>query len=894
MSGDEEGEVEEGQLVATPGECSRTPSPDAGRNRKSKSPRIKYSTRVAPRKSRSKSPTKNRNRSRSRSVRRSKSHDGKRRPERRRSRSRSRSGSKESYRGPIIRDMRRGRGGRPFNRFNRGGPRGQYGRRDRFNDRYNRSKSRSKSRSGSPKRDNRRISPPKTGPVVHQQGKSMSPQLKGAQPSDIKSLSKAETSSFLAMLQQKKVNKLIPINIKSKNPENEGSHGFVSTFATVGQKKLHNESRGSSDDENENGTVVMRNPEMDIEGQIEEPTVEKGKEIASNGTRKRSRSRSSDQSDREKSKKKKSRKHKHKKKNKKRGKDDSDESEMDKQSKRKSGDGIDGKKEIGKSDGKERDEDEDKKKDKKRKRRRRHRSSSEESDRNKSKKKSRKSKRSRSDKRKKKKKRKSSSHSESDSSESDDGKVSKTKNSESKKKPDLSPKRKHKSPRTKDSEPQIPVAQTSVTAVRESKKNENVDSENKDDSFEFPRISKWTKALPSIEYCHNPRTLLMDPTTDILPKTKIVIPLEEEKVPKMKEQRDPKRKSGKSSSGDDPLTPSEKRSLEKKKKEEQQKMIKDEDKSNTASSSYYRPKKDSNKEECIKERESERVEKKEDKGVSGRMEEGSSSIRKSSKATEDDNYKKPHRESEDSIEEKKKKLLEKVREKKEVTKTEGNRSEKRMDISSMIGKIPKKKKSQVIDKNPVSMNSDYSYYQQTYIYNYGYDIYTAAYYAQYMMVTGGDYSQDEIKRWLESNGYKYDYSIGQEMPQLPPTDMGTQENTEQEAQPIGVVVPDVPVAAHEMYYQSPQSDSMDVDSEEEGGETPPPPLPPPPGPKITALTVTEPFSLPDGTSVPSGTKQVIVHPYSDTHPFASEFTPDAIKSKLQKQSNEESSNGFPI
>ena len=373
----------------------------------------------------------------------------------------------------------------------------------------------------------------------------------------------------------------------------------------------------------------------------------------------------------------------------------------------------------------------------------------------------------------------------------------------------------------------------------------------------------------------------------------------------MKEHREAKEKkdsTSKSKDSSDALTSSEKRSLEKKKKEEQRKMV-EEAKSNeaasVASSNYYRSKKDSTEEG--KEEQGAREDKVEEERnkAPGRLNESStssSSIRKSSKSGESEEGRKKNQEPEETIEEKKKKLLEKVREKKEVTKSDGSRTEKRVDVSSMIGKIPKKKRPTATGRDPADMNNDYSYYQQNYIYNYGYDIYTAAYYAQYMMVTSGDYSQEEIKRWLLGNGYEYDHTTGQEMPQLPPTESckeGQQTNPESDSQPIAVVVPNVPAAAHEMYYQSPQSDSMDVDSEEEGGVTPPPPPPPPPGPQITTLTVTQPFSLPDGTNVPSGTKQVIVHPYSDTHPFASEFTPDAIKSKIQnmKQLSEGNSNG---
>lgn len=867
MSSGEEGEVEEGQLVATPGDGSRTSTPGDEQNRHSKSPRMGRPFRVTTRKSRSKSPTKNRNRSRSRSVDRSKSRDGRRRGDRQGSRS----GSRDSYHGPIIRDMRRGRGGRHFKRFIRGGPRGNrgFGRRDR--DRFH-SRSRSKSWSGSPRRDRR---PPVTSserisPLLNQEEISDSQQPKGAQPSDIKNLSKAETSSFLAMLQQKKVNKLIPINIKSKNPENEGSHGFVSTFATVGQKNAsQNSSRFSADVGGEaKEDIVARDDTREVKR-----TGEQGKGSASNGTRKRSSSKSS--SDQDHSSRKKPKKHKHRKKSKKRKKNESDsESDGDKKkSKRKSGDGSDDKKDSSKDDTKRGDE---KKKDRKKKRKRRHRSSSESSEQKKSSKK--KSKKLRSEKKKKRRKRSSS---ESDSSDNqNDGK------SEGKKKAEKSSKSTLKSPLAKIEDLETPVVKSSVSSQMA-----NFNS-REDDLFEFPRsISKYTKTLPSLQYCHNPRTLLMDPSSDLPLKAKVTIPLDDPKP--TKENRDRKEKTEASNkvrdSSAETLTPSERRSLEKKKKEEQKRSVEGIPviEKSEAASNYYRSKKDSKSERGVELVEKEQ--KKDDK----KLYEERSSNKKISKSVESSNDRTKQGEPEESIEEKKKKLLEKVREKKEVVKSDGDRIQKRIDISSMIGKIPKKKGPVATIRDPINMNNDYGYYQQNYIYNYGYDVYTAAYYAQYVMVTSGDYSQEEIKRWLESNGYKYDYTTGQEMPQLPPTDTSEAMEpipSDKEGQPIAVIVPNVPAAAHEMYYQSPQSDSMDVDSDD-GGVTPPNPPPPPPEPQITTLTVTEPFSLPDGSSIPSGTKQVIVHPYSDTHPFASEFTPDAIKSKVQsiKQSNEECS-----
>ena len=81
---------------------------------------------------------------------------------------------------------------------------------------------------------------------------------------------------------------------------------------------------------------------------------------------------------------------------------------------------------------------------------------------------------------------------------------------------------------------------------------------------------------------------------------------------------------------------------------------------------------------------------------------------------------------------------------------------------------------------------------------------------------------------------------------------------------------------HQMYGQD--SDEMDVDSDD--GASPPPPPPPPIPPQITSLTVERPFCLPNGVEIPAGTKQVIVHPYSDSHPYAEHFTSESIHASL--------------
>lgn len=48
----------------------------------------------------------------------------------------------------------------------------------------------------------------------------------------------------------------------------------------------------------------------------------------------------------------------------------------------------------------------------------------------------------------------------------------------------------------------------------------------------------------------------------------------------------------------------------------------------------------------------------------------------------------------------------------------------------------------------------------------------------------------------------------------------------------------------------------------QSGRESPPPTPPPLRPRMTFLEATEPVKLPNGVTLPSGTKQIIVHPYN--------------------------------
>jgi len=66
--------------------------------------------------------------------------------------------------------------------------------------------------------------------------------------------------------------------------------------------------------------------------------------------------------------------------------------------------------------------------------------------------------------------------------------------------------------------------------------------------------------------------------------------------------------------------------------------------------------------------------------------------------------------------------------------------------------------------------------------------------------------------------------------------------------------------------------SSQNDSESECCDSPTPPPPPPARPQMTTFTSTEPISLPNGEVLPSGTKQIVVHPYQTHDP--SKFTSD--------------------
>ena len=228
----------------------------------------------------------------------------------------------------------------------------------------------------------------------------------------------------------------------------------------------------------------------------------------------------------------------------------------------------------------------------------------------------------------------------------------------------------------------------------------------------------------------------------------------------------------------------------------------------------------------------------------------------------------------------KQELLQKVAQKrKENGKPEG-KDVKLLNDKIVIGKMKQSRKpGRREDKStPLDMNQDYGWYQQHYANSYAMDPYTAAYYAQYAMVTSGDYTNPDITAWLQGYGFAYDPNNTASMPLLPPTDADANSNQ------ISVLVSDVPGAAVEQFFQpcdasqtaDTRAEEMDVESDD---DCPSPPAPPPP-PHITTLLVEQAFSLPNGQEVPAGTKQVIVHPYPESHPLSSHFTPEFVQSSV--------------
>ncbi|KAI1289782.1 hypothetical protein HDE_08932 [Halotydeus destructor] len=204
------------------------------------------------------------------------------------------------------------------------------------------------------------------------------------------------------------------------------------------------------------------------------------------------------------------------------------------------------------------------------------------------------------------------------------------------------------------------------------------------------------------------------------------------------------------------------------------------------------------------------------------------------------------------------------------------------DPKSVIGKVKMAKKSFVSKRKnkeeKPNLNSDYSWYQQYYANSYGLDAYSSAYSAYYTLVTCGDYSQKDLSEWMQQIGYtqptfydahgdvkkEWSHYLDQHHKNGPvkvDTEEGEIKDEQEEVQRlITVNVPNVPSMANEMYYinqpEATENDDMEVESD---GESLPPPGTPPLLPEITITTLTQAVTLPDGTELPAGTKQTIVH-----------------------------------
>jgi hypothetical protein len=693
-------------------------------------------------------------------------------------------------------------------------------------------------------------------------------------PEDIKNQAKADTMSFLAMLNEKKqVNKNVPNNLKSKSTAGSDmdvdagdghskSHGFVSTFASLAGR---NQGSGDEDD----GWEVVD----DAAGSSQSPNKQNATDQSQPVTGHTESERPADVRDednqqvktKDKKKKKSARKEdgkKKKRKDKKRkhtgsgsGADESDDSDHKKHRKRKrsaspatkspskvcklSDPDVNAK---GSEEKKVKKERKDKKKSK-HSRRSVSVSGGERISRKKSKKK--KSKKSSL----KKKKRKSSPSSE--SSDSDSG--SKAVTSETQEK--------HKKVKDEDK-----------SRVRRSS-NEKASPT----AFQFPRsVLMYTQTQPSIQYSRNPRTILLNPADD----TPIAKVLPVEAVTRTAEQWTPPEKSAeKIRTSDRSLSsgaraeraspPAERKYSSDSRKEDDH--SRDRKVSSSGSKSHQ-----VSKSKCS-DRNSDSSHKR------------SPSVSKPDKSVDKN-------EQVDSV---KQELLEKVTQKrKDSIKSEG-KDLKVLNDKIVIGKIkqPRKPATRQPDKaTPQDMNQDYGWYQQQYATMYSMDPYTAAYYAQYAMLTSNEYSCPDITAWLKGYGFAYDPNNTSTMQLLPPTvttNATTADTTTTTDAPVESGIPvltkAVPDSAVEQFYQpsdatdvtaDTQPEEMDVESDNDDCPSPPAPPPPPLPPQITNLVVEHAFTLPNGQEVPAGTKQVIVHPYPESHPLSSHFTPEFVQSSL--------------
>lgn len=875
--------MEEGQLVTSPGRAGRA----EGRASESPVPGPAAGSQIPA----SHSPAKSRNRFRSRS--RSHSRSRRRRSGSRSKRRRSGSRSRSPYAGPVIRDMRRGGGRNRHNRFPRG--------RRPFRNQSRRSRSLSVSRSPSP---SRRVSRKSGSPAdqkpdqVVKNGRPESSAEKSAaaaagaavtavrqmRPEDIKNQAKADTMSFLSMLHEKKqVNKMIPINLKSKSttgndPEGHGhtkSHGFVSTFASLaGRNQAQVDASGDEDD----GWEVVddaRNSQSPHKRLTDQRPAADQKELKqtspalapADNKQPAVREESQQVKSKDKKKKKSSRKEEGKKKKRKEKKrkhsvtESSDESDADhkKQRKRKRTASPPAKSssKVCKSSEvvalKDPEEKRSKKEKREKKRSKHSRRSVSGSDSERVSRKKSKKKKSKKSSQKRRKQRKSSPSSESSASESGSGSEAVTM--------EIEAKRKKMRDEEKPSVRRSPDGKTSPT------------------TFEFPRsVLLYTQTQPSIQYCRNPRTILLNPADDS-PRTKSLPDDPPTRSTDTCEHRSPEKKSTEKTrtsststrraKGSPPALVEQRSSCDAKKVEDDDHNREKEVSASTLKDNLP--------------------------GKSKRDDRSADSSRKQARnASPSQGSRKAEPEDKsrlaDSV---KQELLEKVAQKrKEDGKSEG-KDVKVLNDKIVIGKMKQSRKpGRREDKaTPLDMNQDYCWYQQHYASSYAMDPYTAAYYAQYAMVTSGDYTNPDISAWLQGYGLLYDPNNTASMPLLPPTDADAAAG---DSNQIPVLGKDVPDAAVEQFFQPSDAseaadtrpEEMDVESDDDC-PSPPAPPPPPPPPHITNLVVEQAFELPNGQEVPAGTKQVIVHPYPESHPLSSHFTPEFVQSSLQSSKCED-------
>lgn len=83
----------------------------------------------------------------------------------------------------------------------------------------------------------------------------------------------------------------------------------------------------------------------------------------------------------------------------------------------------------------------------------------------------------------------------------------------------------------------------------------------------------------------------------------------------------------------------------------------------------------------------------------------------------------------------------------------------------------------------------------------------------------------------------------------------------------------------------------DGDNEPQELPSPPPPPPPPMRPTMTHLKTEKEICLPNGQKLPTGTEQIIIHPYPSSHPFSNHFIADKFAKGLAENHNQPQENG---